>query len=588
MTFGHPYVLWGLALLPVVALLYVRRAGRREAVVPNLALWRAAAAGAAPEAGKRRGALDLPMVFALLFLASALVAASDPVIHRAARQAPEVLVLVDRSASMAAKPRLGKTRSEQGMADVAHLLAGPGGAEVRLIGLPLASGRGIEPTELPLDLPAELSRCAGLARGASAVMVMTDDAGAVPERLGGAPVLVVSHGGPSQNVAVDAFEVTRDDEGRVVVFAAVRNYSAEPMDVPAVIAAGEAAEIRRQLRVPADGCATLVEPLPDPAPDRVELVLEVGDDLASDNRAVAVRSGGRTRVAYVGRGNPFIERALGLLPRVALRRFRLTTDVGENFDLFLYDGVTPDRLPKGVVVLIDPAGTVGPFRVLGALTDPTGLRAAQAKASPLLVDVDVGTLRFRRVLRIEAPPAAEALLTAGEETALVRWADAEREVLVIGCALSLSETNWPHLPSFPIFWSNLLARLERPGDLPTYSLTGEHISFRARTGAEAAVTGPDGEPVPVLPAPGARRTFLPTKAGVYTVRAGPSERAYAVNMMHPSESDTSGSPAGADDRLLQSALARAPRGGVSLWKLLTLAAVVLAFATWATSSRRIA
>ena len=587
MTFGHPYVLLGLALLPVVALLYVRRAGRREAVVPDLALWRAAAAGAAPEAGKRRGALDLPMVFALLFLASALVAASDPVIHRAARQAPEVLVLVDRSASMAAKPRLGKARSEQGMADVAHLLAGPGGAELNLIGLPLASGQGIEPTELPLDLPAELLRCAGLARGASAVIVMTDDAGAVPERLGGAPVLVVSHGGPSQNVAVDAFEVTRDDEGRAVVFAAVRNYSAEPTDVPAVIAAGEAAQIRRQLRVPADGCATLVEPLPAPAPDRVELVLEVGDGLASDNRAVAVRSGGRTRVAYVGRGNPFIERALGLLPRVALQRFRLTTDVGEGFDLFLYDGVTPDRLPKGVVVLIDPAGTVGPFRVLGAVTDPAGLRAAQAKASPLLVDVDVGALRFRRVLRIEAPPAAETLLTAGEGTALARWADTEREVLVIGCALSLSETNWPHLASFPIFWSNLLARLERPGDLPTYSLTGEHISFRAPAGAEPAVTGPDGEPVPVLPAPGARRAFLPMKAGVYTVRSGSVERAYAVNMMHPSESDTSGSPGRADPRLLQSALARGPRGGVSLWRPLTLAATVLAFGYW-TSSRRAA
>jgi len=608
MTFAHPQILLALLLLPLVALVYIRRAGKRQATVPSLMLWKMAAAQAAAETGKRMGALDLPLLLALLFLTAAIAAASGPTLLSGASAAPHILVIADRSASMASKTEPGATRWARSVEDMARLLGRLGGGKVTLIGLPLAAGpaleeltpaearsrlRNVSPTDMPLDLIAGLSRCAGIARKASAVIVLTDNAEIVPGTLAGRPVFVISHGGPSRNVAIDAFEITRGRDGRLFAFVALENHTNVSTQVPFELE-GKVGGLplllaEAEVTLDAGGRWTFSQSLPRKEFSELKVRLDFIDDMGVDHFAIAVRSGPRAlRVAYVGRGNQFITRALGLLPGVTVSQFRLTKDVKTGFDLHIYDGVTPGKLPPGDVILIDPVGTAGPFTVRGAAADPSGLRVTKAKDSPLLRDVDVGALRFTRLINVHADGAAALLTSAeGNGAALMQWENKTTRVTIIGCGLALPETNWPQLPSFPIFWSNVIDDVagRRTADAPTYSLTGEHIAIRRRGNGALSVRGPNGETVPVIAGRGARSYFLPTTAGIYTVSSGDATTLYAVNMMHPTESANAVSPSALSPEAEQAILTPGQRAGVPLWRHLAVAALVLAFAYWGAAIR---
>ena len=620
MTFAHPHILLALLLLPIAALIYIRRAGKREVLVPTLMLWKTAAAESAAETGKRMGALDLPLAFALLFLAAAILAASGPALPAGSSTAPHVLIIADRSASMASKASLGVLRLTASQAprqaarwtesanDAVRLLDRFNAGKVTLVGLPLAVGPGLEeltpaearsrlrklsPTDMPLDLVAELSRCAGIARNASAVIVLTDNAAIVPKTLVGKPVFTISYGEPSRNVAIDAFEITQGRNDGQSVFVALQNHSSAPQRVLCTLTAMAGDQplplAETEATLDPGGRWTFSRALPRNNYPQMQVRLRPTDDLEADNFALAVCSTLRPlSVAYVGRGNPFITRALGLLPSVSVSQFRLTRDVAAGFDLTIYDGVTPDKLPPGDVVLIDPAGTVGPFTVRGAATDPAGLRVGKAKDSSLLKDIDVAALRFRRLINVRADGAA-SILTSAENggIALMQWQDANTRVIVIGSALTLAETNWPQLPSFPIFWSNVIDDVagRRSVKMPTYWLTGEHIAVRQRGGDTLSVTGPDGKPVDLIPGHGARSYFLPMKAGIYTVNDGTSVTRYAVNMMHPTESANAGTPSTLSAEDVDAILAPSQRAGRPLWRHFAVAALLLALVYWASARR---
>ena len=612
MTFGYPFFLLALLLLPLLALLYVRRAGRRERVVPSLALWQTVARGASAEAGRRLGALDLSLGLAMFFLAAVILAASDPVLTAPAGTAPRLLVLADRSASMAGRAADGSSRWERSVADVIGLLDRLDGGTVTLVGLPLAAGpvldglspadararlRDLGPTDLPLDLGPELARYAGLAAyRASAVLVLTDDPGPVPERLGGVPVLVFSQGGPSQNVAIDAFEVSRQEDGTLAVFLSVKNHSGRAAAVRVNLTGGRSHKVPGPpLGGPAawtlgpGATQTLIRDALDGRLARVDATLQVDDSLDSDNRAVATRSGLETvRVAYVGRSSPFVVRALEQLPGVRLSQFRLARDLSGEFDLTLFDAVTPGTLPPGDTILIDPVGRVGPFTVRGAISDPAGLRVVKVGDSPLLRHVDVAALRFKRLARIGAGPEATPLLAAADDAALLRWADGGRRVTVIACGLVPAETNWPLLASFPIFWANVVADLSARHDPArgglSWTPTGRRVVVRQPVGAALVVTGPDGRRA-LRPGRGARTGFRPGRAGLHTVSGGREPQWFAVNMLHPDESACGGALVRPSARLCKAAIARGRGAGVRLWRYLATAALVFALAYWAVAAR---
>jgi hypothetical protein len=606
MTFEHPAALLALLLVPLFALLYLRRAGRREWAVPTLMLWKQAAGEAMAEAGRRLAGFDLRLLLAVLFLVAVILAASGPVLRIPSDEAPSVLLVMDRSASMSTRTASGEPRWQASAAVVRDLLGDLGEGRATVVGLPLAVGRirrdldtaeagsaldEYEPTDLPLDLPAELSRCAGLARRCSVVFVVTDRPDAVPERMASKPVLVVSHGAPSRNVSIDSFELSRTEKGKLAVFVGAAHHGDRTRSVPLSLRVDGRRVPGPTLEIGPGSRQMHVFTLDATGAETVRAALEVDDGLLSDNVATAVRSGERSvRVAYVGRGNPFVEQALGLVPGVELSRFRLTGDLTGAFDLTVYDGAVPDELPAGDVVLIDPPVGIGPFAVRGAVTDPAGRGAVRTVEAPLLEHVEVGGLRFRRVLKMDLTPPARTLVETADGTGavLARWDDGGRRVTLVGCGLALDETNWPLRSSFPIFWAALVgeaAGREGPAaGVPGYVLTGERVVLRQPPEGTLTVTGPDGGPVSVMAA-GGRTYFRPVGAGVYTVQGAGPEQRVAANMLHRTESANSGTAAVPTPEAVESALAPGAGTGIPLWRHLGLAGLLLALGYWARAGR---
>ncbi len=607
MSFGFPGALLGLLLVPLFVTLYLRRAGRRETLVPDLTLWREVAAVSQAEAGKKVGSLDWLLVFAVLFLTAAILAAAQPVLHLPTDRTPAVLVVADRSASMRARAPDGGTRWDRAAGAAAEVLDGLTG-EVLLLGVPAIAGpplaemdgpraaallRRMAPTELPIDLAAEFARSAGIARRrAAAVLVVTDRPGAVPPRVGDVPVFVFSAGGELTNAAVDAFEITADDDDTLRPFVAVRNYGAQPIEGRLELIADGAEVFRQPLSLAGEERLAFTGL---PALDRAETVearLVVDDDLALDNRAYAAAPGtGRIRVALVGRENPFVSRALRLLPEVDLSQFPRADDVEAGFDLVVYNEVTPARLPEGDAVLIgpEPNTTVGPIQIGDAAEHSPPAGAVRVSDSPLLENVDLGPLRFARLPEITAPAEARTVLEPadGAGTILLTWEDPQRRVTVVGCRLVLSDTNWPMTASFPIFWSNVIDPVGGEGDVPVWFPIGEYIAVRRPPSGALSVVGPEGEPVDIVAGRGGRDYFLPTKTGVYTVEAEGRRALYAVNLLDPGESGAAGAESRPSHSDIEAALAPEADVGVPLWRYFAAAALILGFVCWGLIGRNV-
>ena len=601
MTFAHPAALLALLLLPLFAWLLRRRAGKRVLTVSSLLLWRQALVKGAPESGSRLGRWNWATVLALLFLAATILAAADPRVELQTATPAHVVIIADRSAGMATLTASGPSRWKKSVDALAELLAESSPQRVTLIGLPLSAGpapetlsaeealthlRTLEPTDMPLDLPNELAAVAGFGADASAFIVLTDTPAAVPQTLNGKPVAVISFGEPSRNIAIDALEVTRTPDGKTSVFAGIANHSSAPAAVPVAIGINnDPPSFNTTLQVPPNSRKTLAQLLPVANAAQIRIDLNIADDLAADNHAVASLRPKPLRIGYAGRTNPFVLQALHQLPEVEVVDLGTGSDIGGGCDAVIFNGIAPKDLPNGDVILIDPRGEIGPIRIRDTVDSAPGLRVL---AEPGL-DLNWSGVLFYQAARIEMKPGAAQPLARMEENNLpliVQWNDGRRRVIAIASDCTLAATNWPRLSAFPIFWAKLVESIAERQSTPAmgFFAAGDYIPIPGISTATPFVKGPDGFLVPLSAGAGARNFFLAQRAGLYTIE-GSTPRTIAVNMIDPRESANAGEPSLDRPRLRQALSARGNRPQAELWRYLAAASLCFAFAYWGLAGR---
>ena len=152
-------------------------------------------------------------------------------------------------------------------------------------------------------------------------------------------------------------------------------------------------------------------------------------------------------------------------------------------------------------------------------------------------------------------------------------------------------TNWPLLPSFPLFLRNVLYNLGNVSDVvrETTVQPGEPMVLRPEAGVQQlTITPPDG-PSQTLTRSGVSGFFYgdTEQTGIYKVASGDGlRRSFAVNLLDGEESNIEPRPeikigtetVTADPQRQQ------PR---DLWKWLVLAALLLLLLEWYVYNRRI-
>lgn len=124
-----------LATVPPLLLLYFLKLRRREVVVPSTLLWQRAVKDLQVNAPFQRLRRNLLLLLQLLVLAALALALSRPTLMYEAPTGRRVVILIDRSASMAARDGTGgRSRLEEAKARAGTLLQGlPRGAQAMVI-----------------------------------------------------------------------------------------------------------------------------------------------------------------------------------------------------------------------------------------------------------------------------------------------------------------------------------------------------------------------------------------------------------------------------------------------------------------------
>jgi len=581
MGFLAPLALSFAALSIPILLLYVLRLRRQERVISSTMLWRQVLRDRQANAPWQRLRRNILLLLQLLALFLSVFALARPYTEAAHTTQGHVVVLLDASASMQATDvspsRFEVARSQAGrlidglgpndtMALIAvarhpHVLSSPT-HDRSVLRQALAAAQA---THAEADWEAAFILAASSGQHERTTTVVLSDGGlspALPDLPG--EVRYVPIGITADNRAIDALSI-RDAPQGPQAFLRLSNTGTQAAAPLVEIYVDDALFDARSLVLAAGAQETLLlQDLPLDT-QRIEARLTPPDALDVDNRAWAVRSQAtRSQVLIATEGNPFLERAISLIPHVettvvhaegpALPPGALA-QTGQTPALVVLDGVLPsdgkDGLPAGSSLLsINPPASTDLFAVCGTLTR-TAVSHVET-GDPLLRHVDLTPLQVASAQCIETPSWARTLVAAGDHPLLATGEIAGRRVAIL--AFDLHRSNLPLQVAFPILIANLANWLAPTSAVDVSSLNadvsataglrpGTPVTLRPQVGATAIVVlMPSGRQWRVEVQDSASIPFTDTdEPGLYTVEQQVGTETvrsqFAVNLFSALESD---------------------------------------------------
>jgi hypothetical protein len=354
---------------------------------------------------------------------------------------------------------------------------------------------------------------------------------------------------------------------------------------------------------------------------RVEIEPPAGgfaDVFSDDDRAwVRVDPPRPVRLLLIGPRDWFLERLIGVHPAFEARTINLSTYqamqadgrlAADPADVLLFNGAAPPGAPDrpsfyvGCLPSIpELVGTPGEERAVAEPAPPASIDNPSIidwdRAHPLNRFVNFADLLIARSLLLPVGPRSRSLIDSekgsiASTVVLTPSGRPAQSLLILGFAIR--ETNWPWLPSFPMFFANAIAWLgttAAQGGAGRFS-TGDALLHAAAAPLEGklAFRDPEGREFPAVLGRSGELVFpMTAKIGVYELRAGDDVVArYPVSLLSHRESQIA---PGKEIRLgaggAAAAITEIPKRQ-ELWKWLALAALAAVLVEWWVFNRRIA
>ena len=622
MSFLTPAAFLGLAIAIPILLLYMLRLRRRELLISSTYLWRQVVQDTEANTPWQRLRRNLLLFLQLLILLAMALALARPFITVPTVSAGKIALLLDASASMSADDLDGGTRFQAAIAKARGIVRNMNPQDsislirVADVAEPLTSYTGDKRAlELALDdmrvsqgasdWDTALTLAAAGAAGAdnfSIVMISDGGIGAVSSLPANIPQpIYLPVGRSAANIAITALATRARPGHDPHLFAQVTNYGEQPADVSLVIRLDGVLRLSRSGTIPPR--SQLPIPFDEPIAQDFETLSAtltfdspVDDFLALDNRAWTVRNSvNRRRIYYVSQGgNLFLEQALRSLPGVeTLRGDPQNRGLpAEAFDLYVFDGWLPDRLPDADLLLINPPDSTALF-TLGAARETTSDIELAASESPITAFVDLDEMSLLQYRHIRADWAQSLASAPGGDILLAGEVNAQQVAIL---PFDLRDSNLPLLIAYPVLMANLLDWFS-PAEivaLPDGLSVGDSLLIQPPLVADSLrITAPDGA-AQLLPASGDTLVFNDTRQlGLYQLEIlGAGEvkqrQSFAVNLFATGESDIApvaeadlplglSQPASDSDRQL---------GVQEFWTVAALLALLILLIEWVVYHRR--
>ncbi|MCB9845230.1 MAG: VWA domain-containing protein [Phycisphaeraceae bacterium] len=635
-----PALIAGAIALPVLVTFFLLKLRRRPVRVPSTMLWQQSVQDLQANVPFKWIRPSWLLLLAILILAMLLLALARPAIDVSAARAKNVVLLIDRSASMSAMDGpAGESRLEEARQRARDLVrsyrrTGFDGriavvafaSEARVVA-PLSADfaeieraiDGVTPSDQPGDVAPALALAEGLLQSIGAgqegdrpepgVVVLCSDGSFARDSgltLAGAQ-LRFERVGPDPaagrvNTGIAALSAMRDYEDPTVVrvFVRLENPGTDEAPVTLTLRLGEEVVERRAAVVPGadehgrSGERAVTFDLSDRDGGVLRVGLEPGGVLRADDRAaVVLEAPVRPRILVVtaAETTEAQDRARWILHEI-LRELRPA-----SIETIAQTEVSPERLDSADLVIIEGvtlgAPPRGPSISLGAGYAGEGPRPGEPVSNgtsfiswrrdhPLLRHVALDSIYVRTPRPIDVGQG-DIVLARGRGGPLIAIHEGEGPArLVIG--FDLAESNWPVHFGFPIFVAAAVDTLTLRGkaDQGFAFATTDAIVLRSDEGA-SRVTVRDSDGNDVVPPREVSGERVPIgvieRVGVFDVAGGLPERV-AVNL-----SDSTETAIATRDEIVVSgeAVSGASRAGsapVEVWQWFVLAAGALLAIEW--------
>lgn len=614
--------------LPLIVLLHMRHSRPRSLPVTTLRFWQEATRHQRQRLAWRRPPHSLLLVAQLLVAAILCLALLRPALALpglpGSQQSLQLIVVLDQSLSMratdvapsrfaVAKDRardliLGAATDEQvtllTLGAEPQLLRSRDGADRAdvlnaLDGMSAGGGRADLNAALPvlrtLLLPERENRVVILSSGTFAAPPDQEALSSLA-----ATVRWERIGGEADNVAITRL-VGRPSPlapDRIELFARVANYAASPINTTGTLDADGVPVDERAIQIAAGGTVELVWQLPR-GTSGARLRINVRDALPLDDEAwVTLRENSEVRVLLVSDAPGDLGRALAAQPGIALTTVVPASYVDrDRYDLTVFDGFVPERLPPGGVLLVNPPvdngliprGTGAPSR------DSSGPPRITRydRESPLLAGVDLSGTTFTPQASFALPSWASEVVGSNGGPLILAGRYEGREVVAF--TFDLHRSNLPRKLAFPLLISNTVERLQTHR-VPVTAALGAGTTLEPVAGtASALLRDPSGRTRDLelrQSAGGALSAYVvPDQPGLYAFiqRDGFGntllQESFAVNAGDAVASNLRGVPvslpAGAGAApTIGAASSPEPRRLGELWPILLAVALILLVVEW--------
>jgi hypothetical protein len=617
MSLLAPFALLGaLVVGPLIVAMYLLKLRREERTVSSTFLWRKMVRDVEANAPWQKLRRNILLLLQLLLLLLLVLALARPFFRTAGISGRNLIVIIDRSASMAATD-LAPTRLEAAKRQAIELIDQlPDGGRATVIA---AGGQMDMPASATTDrrqLRDAINAIAPLNGGGSDLVQPLTLASALAAREPESEIAIISDGnvkippdikvpatvryfpvGRSQaNVAVSALSLQPSAAGQTL-FAQATNYGPDPAHRRLDLYLDGSLFNAYDLAIPPGRDQSVVVDVPVQvrvAEARLVADTPEADGLPSDDRASATSNIGEgTRVRVVTPGNRFLVTALGLLPRLqvtlAPSSTSVFTETAAQVPVTILDGVVPPTLPPGNLLFIAPPRSTEFFSVTGQVDFPA-LRPVPGE-EPLLraggSNVSLSEVSVLKANKIVPGAWARTVVDGDGGPLLVAGERDGRRVVVL--AFRLQNSDLPLQVAFPLLVSNMINYLAPGSGADAAQLAPDQaLSLNVDASiTDVRVTRPDGSVVPLTISNG-QAIYADTDAlGVYTVEQRQGDKLvarqrYAVNLFAPDESRIAPQAELSVPQVsgLQQAVTQERVGRQEIWRWLAALALLVLIVEW--------
>lgn len=535
----------------------------------------------------------LSLLLALATGLSLALALTRPEVRALGASHQRIVVILDNSASMAARAGDGRTRWQHALEGARRIIErAAAGSEVLMLD---TAGRAPLTGFLPLGQAVEQLRRVPLSSEAggrvpplpvgtaiSSAHLFTDGVGvdAVPRELA-----VHSVFEPADNVGITGFEARSvpGDPTRYEAFLQIVNAAPNAKQVTLEIQGAGGFRLERKLQ--AAGASTVNQMLDVSRFEQGLLrahVYSEGDAFDLDDTAYCVVAPHRSRrVLLVTSGNAFLEDSLRALPGVTLTvRSPGVLATLPAFDAYVFDRYAPREAPAAGALLFRPPAT--------AWVDAKWRSVSQS----MITGWDESQLLTAGVawrdLRLESAQLADTQRSAALVTAKVTGSSATGALVLAGRArarwvavgFALQDSNFPLQSGLPVFLGTALSWLTETAKVASENLGRIEVPI-----ANAQVRD-DRDHLVAATATGSGTLFYAPRPGVYVVSSAQQQLFVVANAIDPRIAHINHSRLGPDRTHLPPP-GRARRSWPEPWIWLLAIAFVLLTVEWASFSRRV-